>query len=61
MAACAVRTVARTETFMPMKPQAPDRIAPMMKPMAVCPSRKMAIRIASTTPTTAMVLYCRAR
>ena len=24
VAACAVRTLARTETFMPMKPQAPD-------------------------------------
>ena len=29
VAACAVRTLARTETFMPMKPAAPDRIAPI--------------------------------
>ena len=34
LAACAVRTLARTETFMPMKPAAPDRIAPMAKPIA---------------------------
>ena len=61
VAACAVRTLARTETFMPMKPQAPESTAPMTKPMAVRPSRKMPIRMASTTPTMAMVLYCRAR
>ncbi len=35
VAACAVRTLARTETFMPMKPQAPESTAPMTKPMAV--------------------------
>ena len=34
VAACAVRTLARTETFMPMKPAAPDSTAPMAKPMA---------------------------
>ena len=34
VAAWAVRTFARTETFMPMKPAAPDRIAPIAKPMA---------------------------
>jgi len=50
-----------TDTFMPMKPQAPDSTAPSTKPEAVTPSRKKAIRIASTTPTMAMVLYCRAR
>ena len=36
VAACAVRTFARTETFMPMKPQAPDSTAPIKKPSAVC-------------------------
>ena len=41
VAACAVRTLARTETFMPMKPQAPDSTAPITKPTAVVPSRKM--------------------
>ena len=29
IAACAVRTLARTDTFMPMKPAAPDRTAPI--------------------------------
>ena len=32
--ACAVRTLARTETFMPMKPAAPESTAPIRKPMA---------------------------
>ena len=61
VAACAVRTLALTETFMPMKPQAPDSTAPSTKPIAVVVSRKNAIAIASTTPTSAIVLYCRAR
>jgi hypothetical protein len=61
VAACAVRTLARTETFMPMKPQAPDSTAPTTKPTAVWPSRKMPMRMARMTPTMAMVLYCRAR
>ena len=61
VAACAVRTLARTDTFMPMKPQAPDSTAPSTKPTAVVPPRKKAISTASTTPTIAMVLYCRAR
>ena len=34
VAACAVRTLARTETFMPIKPAAPERIAPIRKPIA---------------------------
>ncbi len=34
IAACAVRTLARTETFMPMKPAAPESTAPMAKPIA---------------------------
>ena len=34
VAACAVRTLARTETFMPMKPAAPESTAPMAKPIA---------------------------
>jgi hypothetical protein len=61
VAACAVRTLARTDTFMPMKPQAPESTAPSTKPMAVVLPRKTAISTASTTPTMAMVLYCRAR
>ena len=56
-AASAVRTLARTETFMPMAPAAPERIAPMAKPMAVALSRKIAITINNTRPTAPMVLY----
>ena len=32
VAACAVRTLARTEMFMPMNPHAPDSSAPSTKP-----------------------------
>ena len=40
IAACAVRTLARTDTFMPMKPAAPDSTAPIRKPMPTSqPSR----------------------
>jgi hypothetical protein len=63
VAACAVRTLARTDTFMPMKPVAPERIAPTAKPSAVgqpSPGTKMMIR-KMTTPTIAMVRYCRFR
>ena len=63
VAACAVRTLARTEMFMPMKPQAPESTAPTRKPAAVFQPRPGAsrIRTKSTTPTIAIVLYCRAR
>ncbi len=60
-AACAVRTLARTEMFMPMKPQAPDSAAPSAKPAAVRRSRKKPMSTASTAPATAMVRYCRVR
>ena len=41
LAACAVRTLARTEMSMPANPAAPESIAPMKKPRAaVHPSRK---------------------
>ncbi len=58
LAACAVRTFARTEISMPAKPAAPESVAPMKKPSAaVHPSRKKAAtRI--TTPTRAMAVYC---
>src|SRR5205085_1258338 len=39
-AASAVRTLARTEMFMPMKPVAPDRTAPITKAAALRPPRK---------------------
>ena len=40
VAACAVRTLARTDTFMPMKPAAPDSTAPIRKPTATSQPRK---------------------
>ncbi len=61
VAACAVRTLARTETFMPINPQAPDNTAPMRKPIAVVMPKPAAMAITMTTPTMAMVRYCRAR
>ena len=42
VAACAVRTLARTETFMPMKPAAPDRTAPIRKPSATFQTEQQA-------------------
>ena len=60
-AACAVRTLARTETFMPMKPAAPDSTAPIRKPMATLIPRNTASSTNRTTPTTPMVAYCRRR
>ena len=39
VAAWAVRTLARTETFMPMKPAAPDSTAPIRKPTPTCQPR----------------------
>ena len=60
-AACAVRTLALTDTFMPMKPQAPESTAPSTKPTALNASSATKIRVASTTPTIAIVLYCRDR
>ena len=61
IAACAVRTLARTETFMPMKPAAPDRMAPMAKPIATVQDSNRPSAMKTTTPTPAMVMYCRRR
>ena len=61
VAAWAVRTLALTEMFMPMKPQAPESTAPIRKPTAVGMSRNTPISTVSTTPTMPMVLYCLAR
>ena len=61
VAACAVRTFALTDTFMPIKPQAPDNTAPRTNPMAVAMSKNSAIKIVSTMPTIAIVLYWRER
>ena len=57
VAAWAVLTLALTETFMPMKPQAPDSTAPITKPMAVVVPKNKPINTANTIPTTVMVLY----
>ena len=57
----AVRTLARTETFMPMKPAAPESTAPIRKPTAASLPRRMNSRMRMTTPTMAMVVYWRRR
>ena len=59
--ASATRAFARTETFIPMKPAAADAKPPMAKPIATsmfCSGMRMMNR---TTPTTAIVRYCRRR
>jgi hypothetical protein len=62
-AASAVRTLARTATFMPMKPAAADRTAPMRNPMATFqpPRSGISRSTASTTATIAIVRYWRLR
>ncbi len=59
--AWAVRTLARTDTIMPAKPAAPERMAPMAKPMAEVIDRRIATMMKTTTPTMAMVMYWRRR
>ena len=61
IAACAVRTLARTDTFMPMKPAAPDRTAPIAKPTATSQPSSRPTMTKITTPTTPMVAYWRFR
>jgi hypothetical protein len=61
VAACAVRTLARTETFMPMKPAAPESTAPIRKPVATSPPSRMKIPTNTTAPTIATVMYWRFR
>ena len=60
-AACAVRTLARTETCMPMKPAAPDSTAPIRKPIAAVAEAATRPSRNTTTPTMAIVVYWRAR
>ena len=57
VAACAVRTLALTETLMPIKPHAPDNNAPTTKPIAVVIPKKYATNMANATPTMVIVLY----
>ena len=61
VAACAVRTLARTETFMPMKPAAPESMAPIRKPIATVHDSSSPRPMNTTTPTPAMVMYWRLR
>ncbi len=61
LAAWAVRTLARTETSMPMKPAAPERTAPIRKPMATVMPRSQATMTKMIAPAMAMVVYCRRR
>ena len=61
VAAWAVRTFARTDTFIPMKPAAPDRIAPIAKPIATVQDSSSPRIMNTTTPTPAMVMYWRRR
>ncbi len=53
VAACAVRTLARTETFMPMKPAEPESTAPMRKPIATSQESSSPSTMKTTTPTRA--------
>ena len=61
VAACAVLTLAFTDTFIPINPQAPESTAPITKPIAVSFDIKIPISTANTTPTIEMALYCLAR
>ena len=61
VAACAVRTFARTETFMPMKPAAPESTAPIRKPMATSAPSRNQMPTKTTAPTMAIVMYWRLR
>ena len=61
VAAWAVRTLARTETFMPMKPAAPDSTAPIRKPTPTCQPRNQVRTTKSTMPTAPIVMYWRRR
>ena len=53
----AVRTLARTETFMPMKPAAPDSTAPTRKPTATGQDSRNPRITKMTMPTPAIVVY----
>jgi len=60
-AAWAVRTLARTDTIMPMMPAIPEKTAPMAKPKAASQDSAKPTIIKTTTPTMAMVEYCLVR
>ena len=57
IAAWAVRTLARTEMFMPMKPAAPESTAPIRNPIATSHPNSQPTTKKITTPTMPMVVY----
>ena len=59
--ACAVRTLARTDTSMPANPADPDKTAPIRKPIPTSQPNSPPTIKKITAPATAMVVYCRAR
>ena len=59
--ACAVRTLARTDTSMPMKPAAPESTAPIRKPRATSQPSSAPTMRKMTAPAMAMVVYWRVR
>ncbi len=61
IAACAVRTLARTETFIPMKPASPDSTAPIRKPTATRAPSRYQTMAKITMPTRPIVTYWRFR
>ena len=61
VAAWATRTLARTDTFMPMKPVRPDRNAPTAKPIATSQPSVKPMITKITTPTMPIVVYWRLR
>ena len=56
-----MRTLARTETSMPMKPAEPERMAPIRKPKAAVAESRNQAMMKTTMPTMAIVVYCRVR
>jgi hypothetical protein len=60
-AASATRAFMRTDTFIPMKPAAAEKLPPMMKPMATRTFSAMSRTTASTIPITPMIVYWRLR
>ena len=49
--------MARTEISMPMKPAAPERIAPIANPTAASGPMSTAAAMSTTTPTMPMAVY----
>ena len=60
-AASATRALERTDTFMPMKPAAPEATPPMRKPIATSMSCRKISATNSTAPTAAITVYWRRR